>query len=319
MSSPLHEISNGSSSGGCPPYQPSGPHPWGLAAMLLLSGSCKQESYIAPVPHLWCEQSGVAADWHRGAGIWNMHLPLHQSNSSSLTFGCAYVIYVAASISESEHFVLACSASLLDYCTKLYLITDDWVVAAIFATQSYLTIMTCTFSTLSGSLALTCCVVCLPASSVTIVSWGHAHGAPTKICPVIVCMSFLLFKHFNIHSGKRTKLYPRETELTRCSWADKIQLDWQNSRQSWKGCSRAECVQRSWQGALGTVAAKLTVCSRAELENRSCPDKLQPSWQIDAELITLQLEQWTYRWRAGLTDYSQADKTSPTTAAGLSR
>ena len=99
-----------------------------------------------------------------------MHLPLNQSNSSSLTFGCAYFIYVAASISESEHFVLACSASLLDYCTKLYLITDDWVVAAIFATQSYLTIMTCTFSTLSATLALTCCAVCLPASSVTILS-----------------------------------------------------------------------------------------------------------------------------------------------------
>ena len=51
MSSPSLEISNGSSSVGCPPHQPSGPHPWGLAAMLLLSGSCKQESYIARVAH----------------------------------------------------------------------------------------------------------------------------------------------------------------------------------------------------------------------------------------------------------------------------
>ncbi len=51
---------------------------------------------------------------------------------------------------EPEHFVLACSASLLDYCTKLYVVIDDWVVAAIFATQSYLTIMTGTFSTLSA-------------------------------------------------------------------------------------------------------------------------------------------------------------------------
>lgn len=104
---------------------------------------------------------------------WNLK---HAFTSSSvkLVFSDFWlcIFYLCGSINIRVWALCPClSASLLDYCTTLYLITGDWAVVAIFAPQSYLTIMTCTFSTLSATLALTCCAVCLPASSVTILSW----------------------------------------------------------------------------------------------------------------------------------------------------